>query len=300
MTSTSAPGTRGHSDWILTLACDSARGQVVAVCNVLDGHLAYLRSVATHDDARTGRFFIRIDFRLPQATYHDAEQHGRLLHAKLTSLTRPFGAATLRLHRADERPKVLLMVSRRDHCLLQLLDGWHTGELAMDPVAIVSNHPDLQALATAEGLPFHHLPVTPQTRDEQALRLRTLVSDVGAEFIVLARYRQVLSDAFVTPLFGRIVNIHHSFLPSFQGAHPYEQAWERGVKLIGATAHFVTPDLDDGPIIEQAVEPVTHADTPERLVQIGRHVEGKVLRRALQQVLERRVFLNGTRTVVFV
>lgn len=290
--------TADYSEWVLTLACDSARSQVAAVCNVLDEYRAYLRSVATHDDERTGRFFIRIHYKIPHPPYGSIAQQHRMVLAEMKSLTRSFGHSTVGLHAVDARAKVVLMVSKMDHCLLHLLDGWRTGELPMEPVAIVSNHLECGEIARAEGIPFLHLPVTPANKSTQEAQVRALVSSTDAEFVVLARYMQVLSDDFVKALYGRVINIHHSFLPSFKGARPYEQAWERGVKLIGATAHFVTADLDEGPIIEQAVEPVTHADSPERLVQIGRHVESRVLRQALRNVLERRVFLNGTRTIV--
>jgi formyltetrahydrofolate deformylase len=298
-----APPSAHTNDWIVTIACDSARGQIAAVCQVLDAHGAYLRSVATHDDARTGRFFVRIECRmpLPDAQVQDAAppaRRRREVQAQLQALAGSYGPAEVGVHDAAHRTRVLLMVSKMDHCLVGLLDGWHSGELPMQPVAIVSNHRDAEALARTEGIPFHHLPVTPDTKAAREAELRQIVADSGAEFVVLARYMQVLSDDFAGPLHGRVINIHHSFLPSFKGARPYEQAWERGVKLIGATAHFVTADLDEGPIIEQAVEPVTHADEPERLVQRGRHVESRVLRQALRHVLERRVFLNGTRTIV--
>jgi formyltetrahydrofolate deformylase len=286
------------SDWIVTIACTSHRGQIAAVCQVLDAHGAYLRSVATHDDARTGRFFVRIECRVPTPDAEGAAGLRREVHAQLQALADAYGPAEVGVHDAAHRARVLLMVSKMDHCLVGLLDGWHSGELPMQPVAIVSNHRDAEALARAEGMAFHHLPVTPDTKAAREAELRAIVADTEAEFVVLARYMQVLSDDFAGPLHGRVINIHHSFLPSFKGARPYEQAWERGVKLIGATAHFVTADLDEGPIIEQAVEPVTHADEPERLVQRGRHVESRVLRQALRHVLERRVFLNGTRTIV--
>jgi formyltetrahydrofolate deformylase len=193
---------------------------------------------------------------------------------------------------------VLLMVSRLDHCLVELLAGWKRGELPMQPVGIVSNHPDLRPLAEAHGLPFHVLPVTPETKAAQEAQLLQRVHDTGADLVVLARYMQVLSDSLCERLAGRIINIHHGLLPAFKGARPYHQAFERGVKLIGATAHFATPDLDEGPIIEQATERVDHAHGPEDLLDVGRQLECTVLSRALRSVLEHRVFINGQRTVV--
>jgi formyltetrahydrofolate deformylase len=194
--------------------------------------------------------------------------------------------------------RVLILVSRADHCLRDLLDQWRRHELPMEIVAVASNHPDLGPLATAEGLPFHHLPITPDTKPRQEAALLALIESTGAELVVLARYMQVLSADMCARLAGRVINIHHSFLPGFKGARPYEQAHARGVKLIGATAHFATTDLDEGPIIEQAVERVDHAFTPEQLLSTGRHVECLALGRALRYVLEHRVFINGLRTVV--
>jgi formyltetrahydrofolate deformylase len=193
---------------------------------------------------------------------------------------------------------VLLMVSRLEHCLVDLLAGWRRGELPMEPVAVVSNHEDLRSLAEGAGLPFICLPVTPTTKARQEARLLELVRTYEVDYVVLARYMQVLSDSLCTELAGRIINIHHGLLPAFKGARPYHQAFERGVKLIGATAHFATPDLDEGPIIEQATERVDHAHGPEDLLDVGRQLECVVLSRAVRSVLEHRVFINGQRTVV--
>ena len=192
----------------------------------------------------------------------------------------------------------LLMVSKADHCLRDLLAQWRRGELNMDVVAVVSNHTDLAPIAQAEGLPFHHLPISAATKPQQEAALLALIESTGAELVVLARYMQVLSEDLCQRLAGRVINIHHSFLPGFKGARPYEQAHARGVKLIGATAHYATSDLDEGPIIEQALERVDHAYSPEQLLSAGRHIECLVLGRALRYVLERRVFVHGMRTVV--
>ena len=198
------------------------------------------------------------------------------------------------------RRRVLLLVSKFDHCLADLLYRWRIGELAMDVVGVASNHP----LATFGGLdlggaPFHHLPVTPATKPQQEAQIKALVEATGAELVVLARYMQVLSDDLAAFLSGRCINIHHSFLPGFKGAKPYHQAHARGVKMIGATAHYVTTDLDEGPIISQDVEQISHADSPEALVRKGRDIERRVLARAVRYHLADRVLLNGSKTVVF-
>jgi formyltetrahydrofolate deformylase len=196
-------------------------------------------------------------------------------------------------------PKIVIMVSKFDHCLEHLLYQVRVGWLKADVVAIVSNHADAGMIAAQNDIPFHHWPVTTDTKLAQEDRLRALVAETGAEIVVLARYMQVLSDRLSSDLFGRVINIHHSFLPSFKGAKPYHQAHERGVKLIGATAHYVTPDLDEGPIIEQETERVTHALSADDFVATGRDIEARVLARAVKMHLESRIILNGHRTVVF-
>jgi formyltetrahydrofolate deformylase len=203
------------------------------------------------------------------------------------------------LHATDERPRVLLMVSRFGHCLNDLLYRWSTGQLKIDIPLIVSNHTDFEALANSYGIPFVHVPVTKENKAEAEARLLELVEDHQVELVVLARYMQVLSDDLCKRLAGQVINIHHSFLPSFKGAKPYHQAYERGVKVVGATAHYVTPDLDEGPIIEQEVIRVDHTHGPEDLVVIGRDAECLALARAVQWHVERRVLLNGRHTVVF-
>jgi formyltetrahydrofolate deformylase len=223
-------------------------------------------------------------------------------HAGLREAFAPVGerfAMRWDIHDAAARPRVMILVSKLDHCLNDLLYRWRVGALAMEPAAIVSNHRTAQRLAASYGIPFHHLPVTPQTRAEQEVRLWTLIREAGAELVVLARYMQILSDALAAKLEGRAINIHHSFLPSFKGARPYHQAHARGVKLIGATAHYVTGDLDEGPIIEQEVARVTHSMSVDELTALGRDVECLALARAVRYHLERRVFLDGRKTVVF-
>jgi len=207
---------------------------------------------------------------------------------------------TWTLRGAEEKKRVALLVSRFDHCLVDLLYRWRSGELPMEPVCVIANYArDTYAHIDFGDIPFHHLPVTKQTKMEQEAQVWETVRASGADLVVLARYMQILSDGLATKLSGRCINIHHSFLPGFKGARPYHQAHERGVKLIGATAHFVTSDLDEGPIIEQDVERISHRDTPEDLVRKGRDIERRVLARALAYALEDRVLPNGRKTVVF-
>lgn len=279
--------------WVLTVACPSARSQVAAISGFLDLQNCYISEFSCFDDDLSGRFFVRCVFR-PEAA---GELVARTLRHEFTPLAERFGMEWA-MHELRERPKVLIMVSKLDHCLRDLLYRWRIGELPIDIVAIVSNHPDLQFLAVADGLPFHHLPVSEATKPQQEARLLQIVEETGAELIVLARYMQVLSADLCERLGGRAINIHHSFLPGFKGAKPYHQAHGRGVKLIGATAHYVTSDLDEGPIIEQVVDRVTHAHSAEQLLSVGRDMECQALARAVRYHFERRVFLNGSRTVV--
>ncbi|QDL55878.1 formyltetrahydrofolate deformylase [Rhodoferax aquaticus] len=276
--------------YCLNLACGSARGQVAAVSQLLDAHGAYIEQFSVFDDHTTERFYVRGVFSLRTEVQELRHAFGALAHT--------FPAAQWQVHDLAEPTKVLIMVSKFDHCLRELIAQWRRGELKMNIVGIVSNHPDLANIAHAEGLPYHHLPITADTKPAQEAKLERLIADTGAEFVVLARYMQVLSEDLCQRLHGRVINIHHSFLPGFKGGRPYQQAFDRGVKLIGATAHFATTDLDEGPIIEQSVERVDHADTPQHLSQAGRLVESLVLSRALRFVLERRVFINGMKTVV--
>jgi len=280
--------------YVLTLAVTSAQGQVAAMVALLERHGAYIEEFAVFDDALVSRFYVRIVFRLEgqNATGIVAlrEAYDRLMES--------FVDADGAIHDLSRPTRVMIMVSKADHCLRDLLAQWRRKELNMDVVAVVSNHADLGPLATAEGIPFHHLPITADTKQQQEAALLQCIEQHKAELVVLARYMQVLSEDLCEKLAGRVINIHHSFLPGFKGARPYEQAHARGVKLIGATAHFATSDLDEGPIIEQALERVDHAHTPEQLLSTGRSVECLALGRALRFVLEHRVFINGLRTVV--
>ena len=279
--------------WVLNVACPSESGQVAAVSGFLDSHGCYINEFSCFDDDLSDRFFVRAVFRPGSDT--------RGIPATLCQDFQPLAARfqmEWQMHALSERPKVLIMVSKLDHCLRDLLYRWRIGELKIDIVGVVSNHPDLGFLAEADGLPFHHLPISEATKPVQEAKLLEIVAATGAELVVLARYMQVLSEDLCRRLAGRAINIHHSFLPGFKGAKPYHQAHARGVKLIGATAHFVTTDLDEGPIIEQVVERVSHACSPEQLLSVGRDMECQALARAVRYYVERRVFLNGARTVV--
>ena len=279
--------------WVLNVACPSKSGQVAAISGFLDSHGCYINEFSCFDDDLSERFFVRAVFR-PGS---DAAAIPSSLRAEFEPVAARFKMEWA-MHALSERPKVLIMVSKLDHCLRDLLYRWRIGELKIDIVGVVSNHPDLGPLVAVDGLPFHHLPISEATKPAQEEKLMQIVAATGAELVVLARYMQVLSQALCDRLEGRAINIHHSFLPGFKGAKPYHQAYARGVKLIGATAHYVTTDLDEGPIIEQVVERVSHAGGAEQLLSVGRDMECQALARAVRYHLERRVFLNGTRTVV--
>ena len=279
---------------ILTASCASRMGTTARVTSFLAARRFYIIEMQQFDDTISQRFFVRITF---------CGVHGEKLD--LAKLRKEFeSVATIeemqwRIHDSKERTRVLMMVSNFDHCLEDLLYRHRIGELKMDITAIVSNHVTLQPTAAQHRIPFFHLPVTPATKPQQERRLLELVESTRTELVVLARYMQILSDDLCQQLRGRAINIHHSFLPGFKGAKPYHQAYERGVKVIGATAHFVTHDLDEGPIIEQIVERVDHRDTPEMLVAVGRDSERRALSTAVRLAIEHRVFLNGDRTVIF-
>jgi formyltetrahydrofolate deformylase len=280
-------------EYILTLTCAERPGIVHEVSGFLVAHDCDILENQQFGDRKSGRFFMRVHFERSGADVDVA-----LLRARFAEIAAR-SEMEWGLHAADDRPRLLLMVSRLGHCLNDLLYRWSTGALGAEVTGIVSNHPDFAELAAAHKLPYHHLPVTPETKPQQEARLLEIVDEHQVDLVVLARYMQILSPQACTALAGRAVNIHHSFLPSFAGARPYHQAYERGVKLIGATAHFVTPDLDEGPIIEQEVVRVDHTRTPAQLTAIGREVECLALAHAVQAIVERRVLLNGNRTVVF-
>jgi formyltetrahydrofolate deformylase len=279
---------------ILRLSCPDRPGIVAAVSTFLFERGGNILDARQFDDLQTGTFFMRVVF-APGAGSEDAS---RLPH-DFSELASRFGMQWS-MRPQDERRKVLIMVSGFDHCLADLIYRKKIGELPMEIVAVASNHPrETFAEIDLQGLEFHHLPVTRDNKAMQEASLSGLIRTTGAELVVLARYMQVLSDTLARELAGRCINIHHSFLPGFKGARPYHQAHARGVKLIGATAHYVTGDLDEGPIIDQDVERISHADTPEDLIRKGRDIERRVLARAVLAHLEDRVFLNGSRTVAF-
>jgi formyltetrahydrofolate deformylase len=287
------PSSPPHPQFILTLSCGDRPGIVGAVGSFLADNGCNIIDSAQFGDMDTGRFMMRVLFeRLEVAPERPA------LAAAFAVIGERF-AMRWALHDAQERPRVLIMVSKLDHCLNDLLYRYRIGALPMNPVAIVSNHRDTYQLAASYNIPFFHLPVTNETKTRQEAKLWAIIEDERAELVVLARYMQVLSNDLCRRLEGRAINIHHSFLPSFKGAKPYHQAYARGVKLIGATAHYVTPDLDEGPIIEQEVARVDYKMGADDLVALGRDVECLALARAVKYHLERRVFLNGQKTVVF-
>ena len=282
------------TQFILTLSCQNRPGIVAAVATTIFEHGGNVRESQQFDDTESGRFFARIVLDHPE----NALDLDRLRMALGTVADR--FAMTWGLRDRANRQKVMLLVSRFDHCLADILYRWRIGELPMEIAAVVSNHPrDSFRHLDFDGIPFHHLPVTRDTKAPQEARIWDLVCATGTELVVLARYMQVLSDDLAGKLAGRCINIHHSFLPGFKGAKPYHQAHHRGVKLIGATAHYVTADLDEGPIVEQDVERIGHAESPDDLVRQGRDIERRVLSRALRWQLDGRIFINGIRTVVF-
>ncbi len=278
--------------YVLTVSCKSTRGIVAAITGYLAEEGCYITDSSQFDDMETGLFFMRLTF---------ISQEG----ASLDKLTAGFEAVKTRfgmvadIRDSEHRMKVLLMVSRFGHCLNDLLYRWKIGALPIDIVGVVSNHFDYQKVVVNHDIPFHHIPVTKANKAQAEARIMDVVEQTGTELIVLARYMQILSDAMCQKMSGQIINIHHSFLPSFKGANPYKQAYERGVKLIGATAHYVTADLDEGPIIEQDIARITHAQSAEDYVSIGRDVESQVLARAVHAHIHHRTFINGNRTVVF-
>jgi formyltetrahydrofolate deformylase len=280
------------NDHILILSCPDRPGIVYRVSALLFEAGANILDAQQFGDEDSGRFFLRVHFSLPDGATADA------LRLPLDVLAREFGMAW-ELHDARRRARLLVLVSRHGHCLNDLLFRAHSGQLPVDIVAVASNHRDFATLAGSFGIAFHHLPVDAGTRAAQEARLLELVERESIDLVVLARYMQILSPALCDALAGRAINIHHSFLPGFKGARPYHQAHARGVKMIGATAHYVTPDLDEGPIIVQDVAHVDHAMTPRELMRVGSDIESRVLARAVRSHVEHRILRNGHRTVVF-
>jgi formyltetrahydrofolate deformylase len=278
--------------YILNVSCVSTRGIVAAITGLLADRGCNIVDSSQFDDLDTGMFFMRLTFTSEQGVGIQEIIEG------FEPVQKKFGMIS-DFHSGDTKMKVLLMVSRFGHCLNDLLYRWKIGALPIDIVGVVSNHFEYQKVVVNHDIPFHHIPVTKANKPQAEARIMDVVEQTGTELIVLARYMQILSDQMCQKMSGRIINIHHSFLPSFKGANPYKQAYERGVKLIGATAHYVTADLDEGPIIEQDIARITHAQSAEDYVSIGRDVESQVLARAIHAHIHHRTFINGNRTIVF-
>jgi formyltetrahydrofolate deformylase len=282
---------RAPDTWILTADCPSVLGTVDAVTRYLYEQNCYVTEHHSFDDRLSSRFFIRVEFRQPEGFDEQAFRLG------LAARGEAFGMV-FELTEPHYRPKVVIMVSKADHCLNDLLYRQRIGQLSMDVVAVVSNHPDLEPLARWHDVPYHHFALDPNDKQSQERQVWQVIQESGAELVVLARYMQVLSPDLCRRLDGWAINIHHSLLPGFKGAKPYHQAYNKGVKLVGATAHYINNDLDEGPIIAQGVETVDHSHYPEDLIAKGRDIEAQTLARAVGYHIERRVFLNASRTVV--
>ena len=280
------------NDYILTLSCPDRIGIVHNVTGWLLNLHGNIIDAQQFGDAETNQFFLRVHFHLPEAA--DVNE----LETSFEPLAHRFDMQA-KIYDAQRKERVLLLVSRQGHCLNDLLFRTYSGQLPIEIAGIVSNHSDFAALAAGYNIPFHHLPVTPDTRAKQERQILDLIEEKQVDLVVLARYMQILSPELCEALKGRAINIHHSFLPSFKGARPYHQAHARGVKIIGATAHYVTSDLDEGPIIEQDIERVHHAMSAAAFTQVGSDIESLVLARAVRSHVEHRILLNGDRTVVF-
>jgi formyltetrahydrofolate deformylase len=280
---------------ILTLTAEDRVGIVAAVAGFLAEHDGFILDSQQYADLEANRFFMRVEFKDAGPGF---PSHTEQLKSAFGDVADRYGL-DWRLGRSDVHPKIIIAVSQASHCLNDLLHRWKTGALPVEIAGVVSNHESCRSLTEWHDVPYHHLPVADDNRAEQEQQIMDIMDGAGARTLVLARYMQVLSGGLVEQLAGRCINIHHSFLPGFKGARPYHRAYERGVKLIGATAHFVTADLDEGPIIEQAVERVDHRASVEDMIRIGRDIEAQVLARAVKWVGERRLLVNGMRTVVF-
>ena len=280
--------------YILTATCTSRMGTTARITGFLAASRLYIMEMQQFDDVLTKRFFVRVVFCGVAGEIVDLEN----LRQQFIAVA-DIEEMQWAIHDGAHRSRVLILVSKFDHCLEDLLYRQRTGELQMDVTGIVSNHPDMRPIAERQGIPYFLMPVSAETKAAQESRLLRLIDETATELVVLARYMQILSDDTSRQLQGRAINIHHSFLPGFKGAKPYHQAHSRGVKLIGATAHYVTGDLDEGPIIEQIVERVDHRFTPENLIEAGRDSERRALSTAVRLLLEHRVFLDEHKTVVF-
>ncbi|ATE65151.1 formyltetrahydrofolate deformylase [Rhizorhabdus dicambivorans] len=280
--------------FVLTFQAADRVGIVAGVSGFLAERDGFILDSQQYADLEAGRFFMRLEFTAGGSRFPSLESIRRDF-AQIASRFEMDWSITDR----KSRLKVIIAVSKSSHCLNDLLYRWSTGDLPIDICAVVSNHEDLRRLTEWHNIPFYYVPVSAQNRPEQEHAVLALMQQSNADLLILARYMQVLSDGMVQSLRGRCINIHHSFLPAFKGAQPYHRAHARGVKLIGATAHYVTAELDEGPIIEQAVERVDHRDTAEDMIRIGRAIEARVLSHAVRAAAERRIFLNGHRTIVF-
>ena len=281
-----------EANFVLLISCQDCKGIVAAVANSIASQDCNIVESSQFGDAPTGQFFMRIAMAVPEGSTIE----------KFTEAFTPVATAyrlDWQIHDLKCKPRAIIMVSQGGHCLNDLLYRASTGRLPMEVTSIVSNHTTWQRRAEHEGIAFHHLPITPHNKVEQEAQLLALIEEQQVDLIILARYMQVLSDDVCRRLDGRVINIHHSFLPGFKGAKPYHRAYERGVKMVGATAHYVTPDLDEGPIITQDVSIVDHADTVDDLIAQGQDTESRVLARAVKLHLEHRILLSGNRTVVF-
>lgn len=281
------------NQFVLKATCKASSGIIAAVTSFLADCGCYISELSQFDDQDTGHFFMRAVCHVESGEYQPSDIKGQF-----PEVAEKFDMEW-ELHAAAKPTKVMIMVSKFDHCLDDLLYRLRKGELNMEVTAIASNHLDLRPMAEREGIRFIYLPVTKENKRDQELALLEVIEETGTELVVLARYMQILSDSLCAELHGRAINIHHSFLPGFKGAKPYHQAHERGVKLIGATAHYVTSDLDEGPIIEQSVQLVDHSYRPDALVAVGRDTETNALARAVKLHIEHRVFLDGNKTVIF-
>lgn len=280
------------SNFVLTVICPAKRGIIAAISGFLTQNTCNIVNSSQFDDPLSKKFFCRIGLQSEGGKTIDE------LREKFAAIVQEF---SMDAHFFDtrERMKVLLMVSKFGHCLNDLLYRWRIGALPLDIVGVISNHLDYQKLVVNNDLPFYHIPVDKNRKQDSENRLFEIINETGTELVVLARYMQILSDRLCKEMSGKIINIHHSFLPSFKGANPYKQAFQRGVKIIGATAHYVTADLDEGPIIEQDIVRVTHAQNADDYVSLGRDVEAQVLARAIHAHIHHRVFISDNRTIVF-
>ncbi|MFP4314003.1 MAG: formyltetrahydrofolate deformylase [Alphaproteobacteria bacterium] len=276
---------------ILTLHCKDRSGIVAAVATTLSNADCNIEEASQFNDPLSGRFFMRVVINPLSQTALS------LFRENFTLIAKDFGM-TWNLNALEKPIKTLILVSKTDHCLNDILYRTRTDHLNIDIAGVVSNHETNRALVEQRGIPFHYYPITPQSKNDQEQKIRAFIDKSGAELIVLARYMQILSPEFCADFTGRVINIHHSFLPGFKGAKPYHQAYERGVKIIGATAHFATSDLDEGPIIEQDIVRIDHSYPPQKLQMLGRDTEARVLAKAIELYAERRIFMQGPRTVI--